>query len=197
MSYITTKVSPCVRYVLVRNVQCKKHLKQQKGDMEGKPGSNSNLTEEGDKMAQALENLIDYLEKRPYCVPDDKVLPRSYSIVVDGKSKQHYDTSRYLRQKHRDIYTIYTTNIKEHIKRDLINADHINICIVFTDATTIREICQVNISEKLHLGAALGSCSIFDIVPDNRIFVHEFGSLAALQYGGYDTSKLFWWNNDK
>lgn len=197
MFYITTRVAPCVRYVLIRNAQCEKHMKQQEGDMEGSPGSDSVLTPQGDQMAKALGSLIEYLEKRPYCVPDGTEPDRKYNIVIDGRSQQHYDTSRYLRRRNKNVSVIYTNNVGKQLnffKRDHL-IDFIDVVIVFTDAKTITDFCKARISDLIHLGPALGSTTIFDVVPDNGIYVHEFGSLGALQYGGFDTSKLFWWNN--
>lgn len=195
---MSTKVLPCVRYVLVRNVQFEKSQKHP-GDISAlSEPTTSVLTEEGVKMAEALGSLIDYLDARPYCVSDDKVLKQNYTIIVDGKAEQHFDTSKPLREKHRGINTIYTNDVNDHFRQfEFVSPDHINICILFTDAATIQEICQGYVSEKLYLGSALGSTTIFDMFPDNRIFVHEFGGLGALQYGGYDTSKIYWGNNGR
>ena len=46
-----------------------RNLKQQEGDMEGKPGSNSNLTEEGDKMARAFGEFNRLLGKTSLLCP--------------------------------------------------------------------------------------------------------------------------------
>jgi len=48
---------------------------------------------------------------------------------------------------------------------------------------------------RIKVGVGLCSTTVFDIFEDESMFLHEISSLGALQYGGYDTTKNFWWNN--
>ncbi len=203
MSYITTRVAPCLRFVLVRNAQCKKHIPQQGGDFTeaDTAGTPSILTDNGEEMAKSLSDLINYLDQRPFCVPDDKVPPSVYNVIIDSKAPQHAATAQYISLSKDNIKIISIDDIYKFVTHPNILkkfTDQINYCIVFTDGGTINKI----IKDYFHLsncmtGPALGSCTTFDIgfYTTEGPFLHEFGSLAALQYGGYDTSKLFWWNN--
>ena len=197
MSRLQTTVKPCVRFVLVRNAQCQKHLSQQKGDFSNALTNKvSVLTDQGKKMAKSLGNIISYLNEKPFCTPN--VPYKYYHVVIDDRAPQHNDTASYI-----------TTNndviVSSNVYDDMTNLDYIHkhpndmdIYIVFTNAGTIRDLLENYVGIK-NVGPALGSTTIFDYIPseskENQVFTHSVGSLEALQWGGFDVTKIFWWNN--
>ena len=188
---ITTKASPCIRYVLIRNVDCKKYTRDPATYVLRKPDVSSILTSRGDEMAKALACLIDYMESRKYCVKTDP--KRKYTIVVDNKTTEHAESAKYLIEKHPDVPVIYTDDVTAV---DRVDKDCINTFIVFTGTSTIRK--MFNLGENYLVGPALGATTTYDVPFEgsaNRIFVHHFSSLAAIQHGGYDTTANYWWNN--
>jgi len=112
MSVHTTTTKPCVRFVLVRNAQCRKHLTQQDGDFDlSDPGSPDVLTGEGDKMALSLSCLVEYLEARPYSGDSQHTPNRNYNLLIDKSGIQHYETAKYMKQENPNIKTHYIDNI--------------------------------------------------------------------------------------
>ena len=200
MSKLQTKVAPCVRFVFVRNAQCKKHIPQQTGEFTDCPsGKASVLTPQGEQMAKAFTDIIGYLDRKPFCsqnVPD-----RHYHFIIDQRAPQHGETADHVILDREGIDFIFSSDVLsdatnlEHIH---VNPDGIDVYIVFTDSGTIRDILD-HYTEISNIGPALGSTTIFDYIPsepiETRTFIHTVGSLEALQWGGFDTSKLFWWNN--
>ena len=200
MSRLQTTVKPCIRFVLVRNAQCQKHLSQQKGDFSNALTNGvSILTDQGKKMAESLGNIISYLNKKPFCTPN--VPDKYYHVVIDDRAPQHNDTAGHINATDNGVNVIVSSNVYN----DMTNLNYIHkhpndmdIYIVFTDGNTIRDLLETYVGIK-NVGPALGSTTIFDYIPsesyENQVFTHSVGSLEALHWGGFDTTKIFWWNN--
>lgn len=191
-----TTVKPCVRFVLVRNAQCKKHLDQQKGDFSDAASNKpSILTDQGEEMALALGGIMEYLDARPFCVPDSDIPTKHYHLVIDSTAPQHDATAGQMRIT-QNLTIKSSSNIVEKLtSNDLhVHPEGIDVYIVFTNAATISTVLREYLGLE-NVGVALGSTTIFDVVPYHDDFIHTIGSLEVLQYGGFDTTKLFWWNN--
>jgi hypothetical protein len=195
------KTSPCVRLVLVRNAQCVKHQEQGKGNFQNSEyNSPSPLTEEGKSMRDCLSSIIKYYSKRGFCDSDPP--QQSFNIIVDGSAPQHLATAEKLIQDNQEILPYYVGDIKYYILSDdsyyklFKEPDKINTYFVFTCAKVIHEVlADYGIPNYINFGVALASATTIDIFPDYTCFIHDVGSLAPLSSGGYDVSKLKWWNN--
>ena len=195
MTDITTKVDACIRYVLIRNVDCEKYTRDPSTYTTRTHNVSSKLTARGEKMAQALSCLIDYMEARKYCLGGEDAPSRKYNIIVDNRTSEHSESAKYLIKKHNEVPVFETDNIDSVVQNNL-DKEYVNVFIVFTGTTTIRK--MFNIGDNYLVGPALGSTTIYDVPFDSekrRIFVHHCSSLAVIQYGGCDTTENYWWNN--
>ena len=191
-----THTSDCTRLVLVRGVQTEQHIPQTKGDFD-RIVEDIELSSEGERMAHSLRYLQDYLQSKRFCCPRPET---TFHMIIDREHQGSILTAEHVDCPIREEMS--STSILKMFGPDMkgiVNNEGIYTYLIFTSTTNIRKITRwwLDIPESVGIGPAVGSTTVLDILPDKSIFLHELGSCAALQHGGYDTSKLYWWNNER